>query len=269
MPEQTQTKRYRKKPVVIEAHQWFKNGDHPGDNCHMVTPEPDSVTQFEPFLSEGEVVRYYRHPDVPGDTPCRQGCGHQMHYHGWIDTPEGGSDGAQVVCPGDWIITGVKGEYYPCKPDVFEATYEPVTQHQERQHMPEQMTESVSAVIAGSAKSLAQMQAEITEVNLALGWHDKPVSFGEAMALLHSEVSEALDAWRHWEFEDATTPRVYMPGGKLGPPPKPEGVGSEFADVLIRLMDACERFGVDLAAEYERKIAYNRTRPYRHGGKRI
>ena len=44
-----------------------------------------------------------------------------MHEHGWIDTLEAGHN----VCPGDWIITGVKGERYPCKPDIFEQTYEP------------------------------------------------------------------------------------------------------------------------------------------------
>ncbi len=43
-----------------------------------------------------------------------------MHDHGWIDTLEFG----HVVCPGDWIITGVKNERYPCKPDIFEETYE-------------------------------------------------------------------------------------------------------------------------------------------------
>ena len=41
---------------------------------------------------------------------------------GMIDTLEG----AHYVTPGDWIITGVKGEHYPCKPDIFEATYERV-----------------------------------------------------------------------------------------------------------------------------------------------
>lgn len=45
-----------------------------------------------------------------------------MHHHGWIDTPEGG----HIVCPGDWVITGIQGERYPCKPDIFEATYERV-----------------------------------------------------------------------------------------------------------------------------------------------
>jgi hypothetical protein len=43
-----------------------------------------------------------------------------MHYHGWIETLEGG----HTVCPGDWIITGIRGEYYPCKPNIFELTYE-------------------------------------------------------------------------------------------------------------------------------------------------
>ena len=41
---------------------------------------------------------------------------------GWIQTLEGGHQ----VTPRDWIITGVKGERYPCKPDIFEATYEKV-----------------------------------------------------------------------------------------------------------------------------------------------
>jgi len=45
-----------------------------------------------------------------------------MHNHGWIDTLEGG----HIVCPGDWIITGIEGERYPCKPGIFEQTYEPV-----------------------------------------------------------------------------------------------------------------------------------------------
>lgn len=111
--------KFRKRPVVIDATQWFKNGDHPDDACHIVKPERDG-TQFEPFLSEGKVVRYYRRPDCDGQKRCEH-CDSIMHVHGWIDTLEGG----HIVCPGDWIITGVKGERYPCKPDVFSATYEP------------------------------------------------------------------------------------------------------------------------------------------------
>jgi len=105
---------YRKKPVVIEATQWFQNGDHPKDAC-------ETIDTGMPFLTEGKIVRYFRRPDVDGEERCAT-CGHRMHNHGWIDTLEGG----HTVCPGDWIITGVKGENYPCKPDIFAATYEPV-----------------------------------------------------------------------------------------------------------------------------------------------
>lgn len=96
--------RYRKLPV--DAHRWMRNGDHPLDGSEVGT--------------EGKLIRYYRRPDDPGERECEH-CGRSMHDHGWIDTLEGG----HVVCPGDWIITGVQGEHYPCKPEIFAATYEP------------------------------------------------------------------------------------------------------------------------------------------------
>lgn len=102
--------KFRKIPVVIDATRWFKNGDHPEDQPVLGTVE-----------TEGNIVRYFRRPDVPGHQVCKH-CGVPMHAHGWIDTLEGG----HIVCPGDWIITGVNGEYYPCKPDIFAKTYEPV-----------------------------------------------------------------------------------------------------------------------------------------------
>lgn len=115
-------------------------------------------------------------------------------------------------------------------------------------------------------KSLAQMAHEVMEVNLANGWFDDSRSFGDGIALLHSELSEALEAFRDHGVADATPPaEAYHPER----PPKPEGVGSEFADVLIRLLDECTRQGIDLEAEYERKIAYNRTRGYKHGGRAL
>ncbi len=110
---------YRKKPVVIEATRWFKNGDHPLDGVDMEAP--DGIGGIYKRI-EGLVVRFFRHPDVPGENRCRHTlCDRTMHEHGWIDTKEGG----HIVCPGDWIITGVQGERYPCKPDIFEVTYDP------------------------------------------------------------------------------------------------------------------------------------------------
>ena len=110
--------KYRKKPVVIEATQWFKNGDHPEDASVPIQPREGDK---EIFYSEGKIVRYFRRPDVSGERACEK-CLCIMHIHGWIDTLEGG----HIVCPGDWIITGIKNENYPCKPDIFEATYEKV-----------------------------------------------------------------------------------------------------------------------------------------------
>jgi len=109
--------KYRKRPVVVEATQWWTNGDHPDDESVEHSAEDGSVM----FLSEGKVVWRYRVPDVSGNDECAH-CGNVMADHGWIDTLEGGL----VVCPGDWIITGVVGERYPCKPDIFKKTYEKV-----------------------------------------------------------------------------------------------------------------------------------------------
>lgn len=114
--------KYRKKPVVIKATRWFKNGDHPEDNCEDVVASGElDLPKGAIFKGEGKIVRYYRHPADSGKRSCEL-CNFSMHLHGWIDTLEGG----HIVCPGDWIITGVKGEKYPCKPDIFEAIYEPV-----------------------------------------------------------------------------------------------------------------------------------------------
>jgi len=119
--------KYRKKPVVIDATQWFRNGDHPNDYSEDTQGfEKGELRTFSGEYRrsahwEGSIVRYFRRPDVEGGTTCRH-CNRIMNAHGWIDTKEGG----HIVCPGDWIITGIAGERYPCKPDIFEATYERV-----------------------------------------------------------------------------------------------------------------------------------------------
>jgi len=112
-------------------------------------------------------------------------------------------------------------------------------------------------------KTIAQMTAEVREVNTEKGWRQGSNTFGDYIALLHSELSEALEAYRDHRLEDAT--EVCF-GNHV---PKPEGVGSEFADVLIRLVDVCDIYGIDLDAEYERKIAFNRTRSFQHGGRTL
>ena len=112
--------KYRKIPVVIEATQWFRNGDHPEDYPVLMHDE-----EGRQFNGEGRVVRYFRRPSVPSYTIC-DNCGHSMEKHGWMDTLEGG----HIVCPGDYIITGVQDEKYPCKPGIFGQTYESAGDHE-------------------------------------------------------------------------------------------------------------------------------------------
>jgi NTP pyrophosphatase (non-canonical NTP hydrolase) len=107
-------------------------------------------------------------------------------------------------------------------------------------------------------KSLMQMELEVRQNNVEKGWFDTDRSFGDGIALAHSELSEALDYYRKIGMES----RTEADG-------KPTDVASEFADVFIRLLDMCARHGVALEDEYERKMAYNRTRPYRHGDQKL
>jgi len=125
---------------------------------------------------------------------------------------------------------------------------------------------------------MLKMQLCVAGVNSANGWFDKDRTFGEDIALLHSEVSEMLEAYRLWEasdqtevecriaFEDVDHDTMVAAGGHLC---KPEGVGSEAADVLVRLLDTCERYGIDLVTEFWRKVEYNATRGYRHGNRNL
>lgn len=87
--------KFRKKPVVIEAMQFI--GPDPS--------RPDYLIAFDEWVAANQ-----------GKARCR--------YRGSmmiIPTLEGEMEAS----PGDWIIRGVKGELYPCKPDIFAATYEP------------------------------------------------------------------------------------------------------------------------------------------------
>lgn len=84
--------KYRKQPIAVEAEQFFPE----------VRPWPEGVERYEKERQEA----------VSGESST---------WFGWrIATPEGPME----VTPGDWIITGVAGERYPCKPEIFAKTYE-------------------------------------------------------------------------------------------------------------------------------------------------
>lgn len=109
--------KYRKKPVLTEATQWFKNGDHPQDDSEQIERESSTV------LSEGKVVRHFRSLNIPGGRFCPI-CGNVMHKHGLLDG-ETALNPEELVCPGDYIVTHPKGKYYRLHPEEFEAMFEP------------------------------------------------------------------------------------------------------------------------------------------------
>ncbi len=92
------------------------------------------------------------------------------------------------------------------------------------------------------------------------GWWDEKRNLGELIALMHSELSEALEEYRKKNEED-----WHLQYDEKG---KPVGFVVELADVVIRIADLCGRFNLDLDDAITEKMAYNKTRSYRHGGKR-
>ncbi len=95
-------KQYRKKPVVIEAMQWDGSATSATPVINWIL-EHDGTATYHEHLMDGDFIA---HPDP--------------YLH--IKTLEG----VITASANDFIIRGVKGEFYPCKPDIFEETYEAV-----------------------------------------------------------------------------------------------------------------------------------------------
>ena len=101
---------------------WNKNGDHPedyvGDTDGLENGELRKFSAEHRKANdwEGDVVRRYRHPSIPGTNVCAH-CGLTLHDHGWLDKED------QVVCPGDLVVTTFDKDYNPhystIKPKVF------------------------------------------------------------------------------------------------------------------------------------------------------
>lgn len=90
------------------------------------------------------------------------------------------------------------------------------------------------------------------------GFWNEEKNFGEVIALMHSELSEAFEEYRKGKKINET----YYEQGE-----KPCGIPSELADVVIRVFDFCGGNDIDLEKIILEKMQYNETRPYKHGKK--
>ena len=108
--------------------------------------------------------------------------------------------------------------------------------------------------------TISELMRQAHETAVEKGWWDKDRNFAEQIALQHSELSEVLEAWRDYCRVD----HIYI--DEHG---KPSGIPIEYADLLIRVADTCQRYGIDLEAALRIKMQYNKTRLHRHGGKRV
>ena len=107
------------------------------------------------------------------------------------------------------------------------------------------------------------------------GFWNPPLDFGTAIALIHSELSEALEEEREgrplvwYKCNEAEGVSTCAPQDETDcckyRSRKPEGVAVELADAVIRIADLCGHLGIDLDAVIREKMAYNEGRPYKHG----
>jgi len=146
--------KYRKKPIVIEAWKWPEN-EVPEAKISMI--------------------------DSDFNWTCKE-CGHLAHEHGNCPTLEG----YHIVCPGDMIIKGVKGDFYPCKPDIFEMTYEKVESGGKEDELDEK------SVIANFATTVAD--GETTKGN-------REGKRGCAMRLMDADVLKSKIREQPWKQE--------------------------------------------------------------------
>lgn len=105
--------------------------------------------------------------------------------------------------------------------------------------------------------NLTELSKDIHQNAVEHGWWEEERSLAEIIALCHSELSEALEEYRDRK------PDLYFVDDK------PEGIAVELADCIIRILDYCGKENIDIDNMLSIKHEYNKTRPYRHGGKAL
>lgn len=124
------------------------------------------------------------------------------------------------------------------------------------------------------ASSISDLQRISHQMAMEKGWwsdyREKSSEHNvlpEKIALMHSELSEALEEVREGRPAFWLRDLRNVQGNVYAQ--KPEGWATEMADCIIRIMDVCGFFGVDLEKIIQDKIAYNATRPFKHGDKKL
>ena len=141
-----------------------------------------------------------------------------------------------------------------------------------------------------STKQISALQASIHQWALVKEWRGPNSSHRPLvadLALFTSEISEALEelrknadpthyyesfsvVWRGVKFKNMSPEQLtvmgFSPEDMADLDPKPEGFGPEIADLVIRVLETCEEYGIDLSFEIERKMAHNEGRELKHGG---
>lgn len=107
----------------------------------------------------------------------------------------------------------------------------------------------------GIIREFERFQRNVYETAVSKGWHDEPITTGESIALMHSELSEALEADRQGNPPDDKIPEF-------------SGLEAELADVIIRILDFAESRNLDVVGAMMVKNEFNKTRSYKHGGKK-
>jgi len=131
-----------------------------------------------------------------------------------------------------------------------------------------------------TSQAINRIALETYKTSAGKGWHDdllcknpqetffedKDVDVERVaakVALIHSEVSEALEELRVGRLS------LFYDEFDQRPVPKPEGFVVEMADAMIRILDTCQALGLDIGEAVAMKMRYNETRPHRHGGKKL
>lgn len=164
-------------------------------------------------------------------------------------------EGDMLASKGDFIIKGVNGEFYPCKSDIFKTTYTDAD-------MP--------------TTSLNELSIDVHKNAVEHGWWDSEREIGTILMLIVTELAETME-----EHRNGFKPNEVYYSGKTKEGEaftsttgteickKPEGIPIELADAVIRILDYCGKEGIDLDRAISIKHEYNKTRPYKHGGKQV